>query len=122
MSRFLFAPMPFTGHVNPGLPIARALVARGHDVRFYSTERFRKAIEGIGARFVPFRNAMPIDEESLDLQFIDRPKDGIQQLRHDVRNLFVAAMPGMLRDLEEELTREPACSLIGDSASSVVEA
>jgi MGT family glycosyltransferase len=114
--------MPFTGHVNPGLPIARALVARGHDVRFYSTERFRKAIEGIGARFVPFRNAMAIDEEQLDQQFIDRPKDGIQQLRHDVRNLFVAAMPGMLRDLEEELTREPACSIIGDSASSVVEA
>lgn len=37
MSRFLFAPMPFTGHVNPGLPIARELVARGHDVRWYST-------------------------------------------------------------------------------------
>lgn len=122
MSRFLFAPMPFTGHVNPGLPIARALVARGHDVRFYSTERFRRAIEGIGARFVPFRNAMPLDEEHLDQQFIDRPQDGLSQLRYDIKNLFVAAMPGMLRDLEEELTREPACSIIGDSASAVVEA
>lgn len=123
MSRFLFAPMPFTGHVNPGLPIARALVARGHDVRFYSTERFRKAIEGIGARFVPFRNAMPIDEEQLEQQFSDRPRSGgLRQLRYDVKNVFVAAMPGMLRDLEEELARETACSIIGDSASSVVEA
>jgi len=39
--------------VNPGLPIARELVRRGHDVRWYSTPRFKNAIEKIGARFVP---------------------------------------------------------------------
>lgn len=33
MARFLIATIPFTGHVNPALPIARELVARGHDVR-----------------------------------------------------------------------------------------
>ena len=31
--RFLFATTPLPGHVNPGLPIARALVERGHEVR-----------------------------------------------------------------------------------------
>ena len=122
MSRYLFAPMPITGHVNPGLPIAQELVARGHDVRWYATPRFRRAIESIGARWVPFRDAMPIDEEHLGAMFADRPKDGINQLRYDVKNVFVSAMPGMLRDLTEELQRETADVVVGDSASAAAEA
>ncbi|HUR80146.1 MAG TPA: nucleotide disphospho-sugar-binding domain-containing protein [Thermoanaerobaculia bacterium] len=122
MARYLFAPMPITGHVNPGLPIARELVERGHDVRWYSTARFRKAIESIGARWVPFRDAMPIDEERLDSMYPDRPAAGIQQLRYDIKNIFVAAMPGMLRDLTNELRREYADVIVGDSASAAAEA
>lgn len=95
MSRFLFAPMPFTGHVNPGLPIARELVARGHDVRWYSTPRFRRAVETVGARYVPFYYAMPLDEERLEEMFLRRPKSGgIAQLRWDIRNIFVDFWPG----------------------------
>ena len=122
MSRYLFAPMPITGHVNPGLPIALELVERGHDVRWYATPRFRKAIEAIGARWVPFREAMPIDEEQLDAMFADRPKGGINQLRYDVKNLFVSAMPGMLRDLSNELRREGADVIVADNTSAAAEA
>ena len=120
--RYLFAPMPATGHVNPGLPLAKALVQRGHDVRWYSIPRFKKAIESVGARFVPFRNATTLDEEKLESMFPDRPRGGLAQLRYDIKNIFVAAMPGMLRDCEEELRREPADVIIGDNASAVVEA
>ena len=67
MSRFLFAVFPVSGHVNPGLPIAAELVSRGHDVRWYSTPRFRRTIENIGARWVPLRQAIPIDEEHFDM-------------------------------------------------------
>lgn len=42
MVRFLFAAFPVSGHVNPGLPVARDLVARGHSVRRYSTQRLRR--------------------------------------------------------------------------------
>ncbi|HVG24500.1 MAG TPA: nucleotide disphospho-sugar-binding domain-containing protein [Thermoanaerobaculia bacterium] len=122
MARYLFAPMPITGHVNPGLPIARELVARGHDVRWYSTARFRRSIEAAGARWIPFREAMPVDEERLDAFFPDRPKGGLRQLRYDVKKIFVAAMPGMLRDLTAELQREPADVVVGDSASAAAEA
>jgi len=114
--------MPATGHVNPGLPIARELVARGHDVRWYSTPRFRKAIEGVGARWVPFRHATLLDEEQLDATHTARPSSGVAQLRYDVKNIFVSAMPGMLRDLLDELRREPADAIVGDNASAVVEA
>ena len=36
MSRFLFVVPPLTGHVNPTVPVARALVARGHSVAWAS--------------------------------------------------------------------------------------
>lgn len=120
--RYFFAPMPATGHVNPGLPIAKALVQRGHDVRWYSIPRFRKAIESIGARYVPFREGLVLDEEHFDSMFTDRPAGGLAQLRFDIKNIFVSAMPGMLRDCEEELRREPADVIVGDNTSAVAEA
>lgn len=115
--------MPFSGHVNPGLPIARELVARGHDVRWYSTPRFRRSIENAGARYVPYYYAMPLDEERLDRMFLRRPrKGGLAQLRWDMKNIFIELIPGALRDLEAELEREPADVIVGDSAAGVAEA
>jgi UDP:flavonoid glycosyltransferase YjiC (YdhE family) len=122
MCRFLFAPIPFTGHVNPGLPIARELVARGHDVRWYSTPRFRRAIEETGARFVPAHHAMQVDEERLAEQFPGRPAAGLAQMRFDIKEVFVSIIPGQLRDLEDELEREPADVIVGDTSAAVCEA
>lgn len=119
--RYLFAPIPVTGHVNPGLPIARELVRRGHDVRWYSTLRFKRAIEGVGARWVPLRQAIPLDEENFDM-WPDRPAEGIAQLRYDLKNLFIEFIRGALADLEAELRHEPADVLVADNASAVVEA
>ena len=116
MARILFAPMPITGHVNPGLPIARELVKRGHDVRWYSTHRFERAIEKIGARFVPFEHGTKIDESNLEM-FPDRPSSGIAQIRFDIEHLFVAIVPGTVIDLDAELEREPADLVVGDSIS-----
>src|SRR5687768_13869071 len=119
--RYLFAPIPVTGHVNPGLPIARELVRRGHDVRWYSTVRFKRAIETIGARWVPLRQAIPIDEENFDM-WPDRPAEGIAQLQHDLKNIFIEFIRGALADLEAELRRESADVLVADNSSAVVEA
>jgi MGT family glycosyltransferase len=121
MARYLFAPIPVTGHVNPGLPIAKELVSRGHDVRFYSTARFRRAIEATGARWVPTRHALYIDEEHMDA-WPGRPKGGIAQLRYDIKNVFIDFISGALKDLEAELRREPADVVVADNTSAVVEA
>lgn len=121
MARYLFAPIPVTGHVNPGLPIARELVERGHDVRFYSTPRFRNAIERIGARYVPVQHALRIDEELMDA-WPGRPQGGLAQIRYDVKNIFIEFIRGALKDLEAELRREPADVVVADNTSAVVEA
>lgn len=123
MSRFLFAPFPVTGHVNPGLPIARELVERGHDVRWYTTPRFKRALESIGARYVPFYYGLQFDEERFDDFFPRRPKKGgLAQLKWDIKNIFVEIIPGALRDLGHELEREPADVIVGDNAAAVCEA
>jgi MGT family glycosyltransferase len=119
MSKFLFVPMPITGHVNPGLPIARELVRRGHDVRWYATPRFRRAIENAGARFVPYRKAMPLDEAELNRLFPKRPPLGLPQIRHDLKHLFIGIVPGAIEDLDEEVARERPDVILGDSASVI---
>jgi MGT family glycosyltransferase len=118
MAKILFAVFPVTGHVNPGLPIARELVRRGHDVRWYTTPRFRAAAEAAGARVVPYRRAAEIDETRFD-QFEGRPKSGIRQLQWDVEHIFIGIVPGQVADLEEELRREPADVIVADNASLV---
>lgn len=122
MARYLFASMPITGHVNPGLPIVRELVARGHDVRWYSTARFKRSIEATGARWIPLHHAMPLDEERIDEMFPNRPAEGIAQLQFDIKHVFIDFIPGALRDLEEELRREPADVIVGDNTAAFIEA
>ncbi len=94
-------------------------MARGHDVRWYSTPRFRRAIEAAGARFVPYRQAVPLDEERLADLFPGRPEGGLRQLQYDVEKIFVDSQPGQLRDLEIELDGEPADVVVGDSGAAV---
>jgi MGT family glycosyltransferase len=120
MARFLFAPIPFTGHVNPGLPIAQELVRRGHEVRWYTTPRFQKAVEKVGAVYVPFRNGRVMDEEKLDEQFPDRAQlKGLDQLRYDMKNAFIDPVHGFYQDLMEEFEAEPFDVVIGDSCAAV---
>lgn len=51
MTKFLFFNTPFHGHVNPTLPIAQELIARGADVDYYLTDKFKQSVAAIGAVF-----------------------------------------------------------------------
>jgi len=119
LSKFVFAVFPVSGHINPGLPIARELIRHGHDVRWYSTPRFKASIEKAGARFVPYKRAFAFDEEHVD-QLEGRPAaGGLKQLQWDLEHLFVAQLPNQFADIEEELRREPADAILSDNASIV---
>ncbi|MBQ9740449.1 MAG: glucosyltransferase, partial [Kiritimatiellae bacterium] len=52
MSRIVFFGIPAHGHTNPTLGVVRELVARGHQVWYYSFEMMREKIESAGAAFV----------------------------------------------------------------------
>ena len=51
--RIVFFCIPAWGHTNPTLGVVRELIARGHEVCYYSYESLRGAIEKAGAQFVP---------------------------------------------------------------------
>lgn len=52
MSRVVFFCIPAQGHTNPTLGVVRELVARGHEVLYYSYNMLREKIEAAGATFV----------------------------------------------------------------------
>ena len=52
MSKIVFVCIPAHGHTNPTLGVVRELIARGHEVLYYSYEPLRDKIEAAGASFV----------------------------------------------------------------------
>lgn len=52
MSCIVFFCIPAQGHTNPTLGVVRELVARGHEVLYYSYSMLREKIEAAGATFI----------------------------------------------------------------------
>lgn len=70
MARFVFINPPFHAHINPNLPIVQELVARGNEVVYYLTERYRSAIEATGARFQGYESR--IEQTGYNLQHLSQ--------------------------------------------------
>lgn len=60
MVRCLFNCSEHVGHLNPTLPVVKALVESGHEVHFLCLEMARKKIEEVGGIF---HNTMDIQSE-----------------------------------------------------------
>jgi MGT family glycosyltransferase len=115
MTRFLFASVPAAGHVTPGIPLSRSLVARGHEVFWYTGERFRSAVEASGASFVPMRANRDFDHARIDDEFPGRAQlQGLAQLEFDMMHLFIDAAYGCVLDLEAFLAEQPIDVLVND--------
>ena len=115
MSRFLFATIPAVGHTLPGLPIAQALINRGHSVRWYTGAAFADRITVIGATFCP----MTGDDSSLvgldDFYPGRREQSGIRRLQFDMLYAFARPMRTSLADLQALLNTESADLVVGDT-------
>ena len=118
MARILVGTSPASGHIRPGLPIARELVARGHDVVWYTSDRFKASVERTGARHVGFTAAVDIDESDLDSSFPGRSKvkSGIPQLKFDLQSIFVDTIPDYLTDLRDVAERHVPDMIVVESA------
>ncbi len=56
MSDILMINVPYSGHTNPTLPLAEALVKHGYNVVYINSKEFKDKIEATGAKFIPYIN------------------------------------------------------------------
>ncbi|NMN98933.1 glycosyltransferase [Antrihabitans stalactiti] len=109
MARFLICAHPITGHVNPSVEIARALVERGHEVKVYTGLKFKAKIERVGAQFAPMTLAYDYDDADYDAAFPGRSSHkGLAQIKFDFKHIFIEQGPAQAEDLREILRRWPA--------------
>ena len=118
MARFLIGTIPAIGHVNPGLPIARTLVERGHEVCWYTGKGFKSTVEATGARFVPMSIGLDFsDPKSLPESFIEKKKSlkGLEDFRFGLKHIFIDSAVAQLKDFTDILHDFPADILLCDS-------
>ncbi|HHX57962.1 MAG TPA: glycosyl transferase [Clostridiales bacterium] len=56
MAKILMINLPYTGHTNPTLGLAKKLVERGHIVDYILSNDWREKIAATGATFIPYDN------------------------------------------------------------------
>ncbi len=117
MARLLVATVPLTGHVQPMTVLVRALVDRGHDVRWCTGSKFAPAVRATGASFVPMQHAKDWDDADVEAAFPAlHKKRGLSRVKTQLKELFIGQAIGQLRDLEAITRDAPADAIVADSA------
>lgn len=116
MLSLLLCSTPVHGHVTPLLAVARSLVSDGHDVRFLTGARYRRAVEQTGARWMPLPAAADFDDSDVDAAFPGRVgRTGVDGARWDLRNIFLDPAPAQLRAVDALLAQQPADAVLTES-------
>ncbi len=115
--KFLCAAIPEAGHVNPVLPIVRALVDAGHSVTVTTGADYAAAVAGMGARFVPLPEGTYWDPAAADERFpYRRELTGVRRLRFGLVHGFCAPAAAQARHLLALHAAEPADAVVADGA------
>lgn len=102
MARILVATIPVAGHVGPFVPVVRMLKAAGHQVTWYTGKKFAKAPQSAEVEHAPYQKAIEFDDANFDATFAGRESlKGLDQLRFDMKHIFIDSAPGQLADLRE---------------------
>ena len=115
MSRIIFATTPADGHTVPALPIVRALIERGHSVRWYAGRKYADRIHAVGAEYLPMSDH-DYSIVGLDQFFPARVElSGLAKLKFDMAVAFTVPARTHLADLLAALEDEPADLVVGDT-------
>ena len=115
--KVMITVVPMAGHVGPVTGLVAELVSRGHQVRVYTGSRYRQRFTDLGATVVPWSAARDFDEDDLGATFPLAKHRGMLTALALVKDGFIGTAPGQVRDLRDELEREPADVLVADSMS-----
>jgi MGT family glycosyltransferase len=103
--------IPALGHVNPTLPLAAELVARGHRVSYATADRRAPEIEATGATLVPYRTTRPAESDP-SMVLPDRET----YLAHTMVN-FIEEAAHTLPQLDAALAADPPDVVLYDRLS-----
>jgi MGT family glycosyltransferase len=112
----LIATSPYPGHTAPLLPVARALVDRGHHVRWCAGREFTDDVKSTGAVFEPMDLSTDPDGRAIDEMFPARStRRGFANLGFDIRSVFLDPIPAQLADLRRLIAQRPADVVVHDA-------
>ena len=112
MAKIVFFSIPDYGHTNPTLGLVRELTARGHQVRYYSYEKFRSRIGAAGANFISC--------DGCDAQLGLSPEDGARIALDPAFSIHVLVETTLALDAmvcREMETERPDC-IVADSMAA----
>lgn len=118
MARFLVGTMPIIGHVNPGIPIVRKLVERGHEVWWYTGKAFQNKVESTGARYIAIRGVGDYSDLNTIPEWFKQKQeslDGLELLKFYLKYAFIDSGIVQLKDFSEILQEFPADIILADS-------
>ncbi|HEU5483317.1 MAG TPA: glycosyltransferase [Microlunatus sp.] len=113
MPSYLLASVPIHGHVNPLLPIAAHLVARGDSVRFLTGARFARRVSATGATHVPLPPASDFDDRSLVLD-VRAELSPAAAIAYDMEHVFIRPAEGQYAAVQDLIDGEPVDAIIVD--------
>ncbi|KFF58599.1 hypothetical protein JF66_17390 [Cryobacterium sp. MLB-32] len=117
MARILIGTMPTTGHVRPGLDIARALVTAGHDVFWYTGSRYGDMVRETGATLLPMSAAVDLDDDTVQQMGISAAlKPGLSTLKWGLLNLYIKPVPGWFAEMDEAAKMVQPDVIVADHA------
>jgi len=99
------------------ITIGRHLVGAGHRVRMLTGSRFDEMVEAAGMEHISLPEEADYDDRNLAERFDDGSHlTGVRRLQFDVTQNFIAVMPHQYRGVREQLLREPADAVLGETA------
>lgn len=114
-ARILIGAVGWTGHVFPALALARELGERGHEVKVETFERWREAVEGVGAGFAPAPEQLTfpgLADDPAAPSLAQAARDTAQLLDRFRPQAVVSDMFTLVPALAAELTGTPRATLI----------
>lgn len=116
--RVLIVNVPGSGHINPMLTVARELVNRGHEVRWYTGAYYKNTIEAIGARFEPMIRAYDFGGMNKDEAFPHLAKTtGLRAFIESWKTVFLDDAPKEVDDIMHILANYSADVIIADETT-----
>ena len=96
------------------MPIARELVDAGHEVLWYTGQKYAALVAGSGATFVPYPESLDFDDAEVDerrgTDGAPPAKPGLKDLRRDIQEVFlrpvaehVDALEAVVRDFRPDV-------------------